>query len=355
MDVPADGVVRALTLPEPQDLGPDVLREARSPATPPAAPWTRTSTGCPASRTSCDWEKNDWFHVPVTSHADLTALARLPATRLSVSARRPAATPEGREAVVRVAQRRAGPGLPGAAEADAAEAAGRPARCSGRTTTSRCCPARPASSASPIPEETRRRPWRPRPGTARPPRPPCRAERLARSLAERDLHGLGPVEGARARSRIVVASSGGTATSPGSTPWKAGRVSPPPARHALGVGGTFAERPAAPTHFSPLPFGRQGSTSGRRYARSVPAPRAAGCAPRAPGCFVGEVPGARGVDHGGLARGVGQRAPVAGDRARVQGVHVDGGAVAAAHHEVLVAVVVDVERGHVVGARGRAA
>jgi len=34
-----------------------------------------------------DWAKSDWFHTPVTSHADLTALDRLAPTRLSLSAR----------------------------------------------------------------------------------------------------------------------------------------------------------------------------------------------------------------------------------------------------------------------------
>jgi exo-1,4-beta-D-glucosaminidase len=50
------------------------------------------------------WDNNDWYHVPVTSHADLTALAQLPAPRLAVSARAQAPPPgEGRAAVVRVA------------------------------------------------------------------------------------------------------------------------------------------------------------------------------------------------------------------------------------------------------------
>jgi len=101
VDVPADAVVRVMTLPEPADLGPTYfvkldLHDGSGRALDSNFYWL---SGKPDVM---QWEKSDWFHVPVTSHADLTALQRLRPTRLSVSARRPASTPQGREAVVRV-------------------------------------------------------------------------------------------------------------------------------------------------------------------------------------------------------------------------------------------------------------
>jgi exo-1,4-beta-D-glucosaminidase len=41
------------------------------------------------------WEKSDWYHTPVKTHADFTALAALPATTLATSARFEDAGPEG--------------------------------------------------------------------------------------------------------------------------------------------------------------------------------------------------------------------------------------------------------------------
>jgi exo-1,4-beta-D-glucosaminidase len=101
VDVPADGVVRVMTLPEPADLGPTYfvkldLHDGGGRALDSNFYWLSSRPDV------MQWEKSDWFHVPVTSHADLTALQRMPPTRLSVSARRPASTPQGREAVVRV-------------------------------------------------------------------------------------------------------------------------------------------------------------------------------------------------------------------------------------------------------------
>ena len=101
VEVPADGVVRAMVLPEPKDLGPTYfvkldLQDATGRAVDSNFYWLSTKPDV------MEWEKSDWFHVPVTSHADLTALARLPSTRLVVSARRGASGPQGREAVVRV-------------------------------------------------------------------------------------------------------------------------------------------------------------------------------------------------------------------------------------------------------------
>jgi exo-1,4-beta-D-glucosaminidase len=101
VDVPADGVVRAMTLPDPKDAGPTYfvkldLHDAAGRALDSNFYWLSSKPDV------MDWAKSDWFHVPVTSHADLTALARLPSTRLSVAARAAQSTPEGRQAVVRV-------------------------------------------------------------------------------------------------------------------------------------------------------------------------------------------------------------------------------------------------------------
>ena len=103
VEVPADGVVRAFTVPELTDLGglyflKLTLEDSAGKEVDSNFYWLSTRPDV------MQWEKNDWFHVPVTSHADLTALATLPAPRLAVSARAQAPPAgEGRTAVVRVA------------------------------------------------------------------------------------------------------------------------------------------------------------------------------------------------------------------------------------------------------------
>ncbi|MGH9320923.1 MAG: hypothetical protein ACRD21_23310 [Vicinamibacteria bacterium] len=42
-----------------------------------------------------DWDKTEWYYTPVKSHADLTALAELPPTKLTMSKRFDDAGPEG--------------------------------------------------------------------------------------------------------------------------------------------------------------------------------------------------------------------------------------------------------------------
>jgi len=49
-----------------------------------------------------EWDKTTWYATPVTTHADLTALATLPPTRLSAAVRALPADETGRAAVVRV-------------------------------------------------------------------------------------------------------------------------------------------------------------------------------------------------------------------------------------------------------------
>jgi len=101
VDVPTDGVVRAMTLPDPSDLTTTYfvrldLRDAGGQDLGSNFYWLSTKPDV------MDWEKSDWFHTPVTSHADLTALDRLPPTRLALSVRREPSTADGRAAVVRV-------------------------------------------------------------------------------------------------------------------------------------------------------------------------------------------------------------------------------------------------------------
>jgi exo-1,4-beta-D-glucosaminidase len=103
VDVPPDGVARALVLPELPDLTPTyflklTLQDSAGKEVDSNFYWLSTKPDV------MNWEKNDWFHVPVTAHADLTALSRLPAPRLTVSAHPATLQPaDGRAAVVRVA------------------------------------------------------------------------------------------------------------------------------------------------------------------------------------------------------------------------------------------------------------
>ena len=101
VDVPADGVVRAMTLPDPADLSTTYfvrldLRDAGGQDLGSNFYWLSTKPDV------MDWQKSDWFHTPVTSHADLTALDRLPPTRLSLTARRQPPDADGDHALVRV-------------------------------------------------------------------------------------------------------------------------------------------------------------------------------------------------------------------------------------------------------------
>jgi exo-1,4-beta-D-glucosaminidase len=100
-DVPADGVVRVMTLPEPTALSTTYfvrldLHDAGGRDLGSNFYWLSTKPDV------MDWQKSDWFHTPVTSHADLTALDRLPPTRLSLSARRQTSAAGERAALVRV-------------------------------------------------------------------------------------------------------------------------------------------------------------------------------------------------------------------------------------------------------------
>ena len=101
VDVPADGVARVMTLPDTSELSTTYfvrleLRDAGGQDLGSNFYWLSTKPDL------MEWQKSDWFHTPVTSHADLTALDRLPPTRLSLSARRQTSAGGERAALVRV-------------------------------------------------------------------------------------------------------------------------------------------------------------------------------------------------------------------------------------------------------------
>jgi exo-1,4-beta-D-glucosaminidase len=94
VDVPADGVVRALVVPKVADGEPPRFLRLR----------LLDGTGRELSANFywlaapddvLDWEKTEWFYTPTKKHADFTALASLPATTLALSTELDLAGPEG--------------------------------------------------------------------------------------------------------------------------------------------------------------------------------------------------------------------------------------------------------------------
>jgi exo-1,4-beta-D-glucosaminidase len=86
VDVAPDGVVRALALPRPKDLTKTYflrLAVADSLGKPLSANLYWLST----QEDVLDRSKTEWYFTPTKVHSDLTALARLPATSLSVAPR----------------------------------------------------------------------------------------------------------------------------------------------------------------------------------------------------------------------------------------------------------------------------
>jgi exo-1,4-beta-D-glucosaminidase len=84
IDVPPDGVVRAMTLPQPAGLTTTYF--LRLGLTDSAGKTISTNFYWLSTREDVlDWENTKWYHTPVKRHADLTALAELPSTSLEVS------------------------------------------------------------------------------------------------------------------------------------------------------------------------------------------------------------------------------------------------------------------------------
>jgi exo-1,4-beta-D-glucosaminidase len=107
VDVAADGVTRALVLPQLPGLTTTYfvrlgLHGSSDEPTSENFYWLSTQADV------LDWAKSDWYFTPVRRHADLTALARLPATSLDVSAEH---TDAGLEGSARVRVSNTGPAL----------------------------------------------------------------------------------------------------------------------------------------------------------------------------------------------------------------------------------------------------
>ena len=86
VDVPADGVVRVMTLPDLADLSTTYfvrleLRDAGGQDLGSNFYWLSTKPE------TIDWPKSTWFTTPTESYADYTALSQLPKVKLKVSDR----------------------------------------------------------------------------------------------------------------------------------------------------------------------------------------------------------------------------------------------------------------------------
>ncbi|PYQ15625.1 MAG: hypothetical protein DMF80_08480 [Acidobacteria bacterium] len=94
VDVPPDGVVRAIVIPALADLTPTYflrlgLADAEGRVVSTNFYWLSTRDDV------LDWKNTKWYYTPTTTHADLTALATLPPTKLVVSSPAEPAGPEG--------------------------------------------------------------------------------------------------------------------------------------------------------------------------------------------------------------------------------------------------------------------
>jgi exo-1,4-beta-D-glucosaminidase len=95
VDVPADGVVRAIDIPVLKGIGPTYF--VRLDLTDAAGKPVSTNFYWLATRDDVlDFARTEWFYTPVKRHADLTALGRLPATTLEVAPVVDAAAGRGR-------------------------------------------------------------------------------------------------------------------------------------------------------------------------------------------------------------------------------------------------------------------
>jgi exo-1,4-beta-D-glucosaminidase len=98
VDVPADGVTRAFVVPKPRDLSTTYflrlgLRDAEGRTVSTNFYWLSTREDV------LDWKKTKWYYTPTRVHSDFTALARLPATTLSLQAHVEDGGPEGKARV----------------------------------------------------------------------------------------------------------------------------------------------------------------------------------------------------------------------------------------------------------------
>jgi len=105
INLPADTVIRALTLPTPKGLSRTyfvVLQLTGSAGELVSSNFYWLST----QEDVLDWEHTEWFYTPTRTHADLTALAGLPRTTLALETE-----PAGPDGAVRVRVRNTGASL----------------------------------------------------------------------------------------------------------------------------------------------------------------------------------------------------------------------------------------------------
>jgi exo-1,4-beta-D-glucosaminidase len=105
IDVPADAVVRALTVPRSDDQSRThfLVLEATN------AAGERVSSNfywLSTQEDALDWDNTEWFYTPTKTHADLTALADLPPTTLALDV-----GPAGPDGAVRISVRNTGSAL----------------------------------------------------------------------------------------------------------------------------------------------------------------------------------------------------------------------------------------------------
>ena len=86
IDVPPDGVVRALAVPELRDITTTYFLRLRL-ADANGRELSRNFYWLSTQDDVLDWKNTKWYYTPTSRHADLTALAKLPVTTLTVSPR----------------------------------------------------------------------------------------------------------------------------------------------------------------------------------------------------------------------------------------------------------------------------
>ena len=81
VDVPADGVVRSLTIPEPENISATYFLRLRL-LSPNGQILSRNFYWLSAKPDVLQWEKTEWFFTPMTGYADYSALEALPKVAL---------------------------------------------------------------------------------------------------------------------------------------------------------------------------------------------------------------------------------------------------------------------------------
>jgi exo-1,4-beta-D-glucosaminidase len=86
IDIPPDGVVRALTIPVPPDLTKTYFLRLRL-TDAAGRELSRNFYWLSTIEDVLDWKNTKWYYTPTTRHADMTALAALPPTKLTITPR----------------------------------------------------------------------------------------------------------------------------------------------------------------------------------------------------------------------------------------------------------------------------